>query len=169
VHSITGKAPFEVVNGTQARLTIDAQLDLKKGQQTRDHQAVRQVVKERIQANAIKAKEMFDKNYKTKWRHFNNEKVYVKEFGVKKEGKLAPRCKGPFLATNTDVKWNYQIRDREGNQKTVHINQLKPCHNPNQPLADGLRGRGRPPRRFQTRTIYASEPRMGGRGVREHC
>lgn len=169
VHSITGKAPFEVVNGTQARLTIDAQLDLKKGQQTRDHQAVRQVVKERIQANAIKAKEMFDKNYKTKWRHFNNEKVYVKEFGVKKEGKLAPRCKGPFLATNTDVKWNYQIRDREGNEKTVHINQLKPCHNPNQPLADGLRGRGRPPRRFQTRTIYASEPRMGGRGVREHC
>ena len=70
-------------------------------------------------------------------------------------GKLASQWKGPYVAEKTDSPWNYRITDRDGNKKTVHIDQLKECHN-DEPLADGLRGRGRP-----TRYFYAARPRRG--------
>ena len=51
--------------------------------------------------------------------------------------------------------WNYRIKDRDGNTKLVHLDQLKQCYNDEQPLAIGLRGRGRP-RRIQTIEFYNS-------------
>ena len=88
-------------------------------------------------------------------------KVYWKDLAPKKDGKLTPRFKGPFMAERTDTLWNYRIKDRDGNTKLVHIDQLKKCYNDDQPLAAGLRGRGRP-RRIQTILIYNSNRKCEG-------
>ena len=118
-------------------------------------------MKDKIAERAKIAKERYDDANKVQWRPFHNKKVYLKNLGVKKEGKLAPRCLGPFLASCTDVQWNYRIEDCNGNTKVVHIDQLKACPNPDQPLAAGLQGRGRP-RLYPTRVFYAARPWGGG-------
>ena len=78
-----------------------------------------------------------------------------------KGGKLTPRFKGPFLAERMDTQWNYRIKDRDGNTKIVHLDQLKECHKDDQPLAAGLRGRGRP-RRIHTILVYNSNRKRKG-------
>src|SRR5699024_1793788 len=120
---------------------------------TDDHTSVRDAVKETIAAEAAKSKERYDRSKKTKARDLNGQKVYWKDLAPKKDGKLTPRFKGPFMAERMDTQWNYRIKDRDGNTKIVHLDQLKQCHKDDQPLAAGLRGRGRP-RRIHTILIY---------------
>ena len=59
-----------------------------------------------------------------------------------------------------DTPWNYRITDKDGNTKVVHLDQLKECHN-DEPLAAGLRGRGRP-RKIHTILVYNSNRKSEG-------
>src|SRR5699024_7891791 len=161
IHKVTRKTPFEILHGTKPRLEIDAQLNLDAPLSTDDHTSVREAVKEAITAEAAKSKERYDRTKKTKARDLNVQKVYLKDLAPKKDGKLTPRFKGPFLAERMHTQWNYRIKDRDGNTKIVHLDQLKQCHKDDQPLAAGLRGRGRP-RRIHTILIYNSNRKSKG-------
>src|SRR5690625_291005 len=154
-HSVTKRSPFEILHGIKPRLDIDAKLSLLAPQSSKNHTETRQAVKDAIHTEAAKSKERYDRSKRTKWRNLDGLKVYWKDLTPKKDGKLTPRYKGPFLAERTDTMWNYRIKDRDGNTKLVHLDQLKQCYNDEQPLAIGLRGRGRP-RRIQTIEFYNS-------------
>ena len=160
VHSVTKKSPFEIVHGAKPRIEIDAQLGLDAPQSSDDHATVRAAVKEAIETEAAKSKERYDRSKKTRWRDLDGQKVYWKDLAPKKDGKLSPRYKGPFMAERMDTQWNYRITDKDGNTKVVHLDQLKECHN-DEPLAAGLRGRGRP-RKIHTILVYNSNRKSEG-------
>jgi hypothetical protein len=163
-HKVTKKTPFEITYGKLARLPVDGQLALEAPELTQNHMEIRQEVKEAIVNEAEKAKLRYDRTKNIKARDLDGQKVYWKNLTANpKEGKhLAPRYRGPFQAEKTESSWNYRITDRDGNTKTVHMDQLKPCRN-EEPLASGLRGRGRPRRLYPIRVIYNSNRKQGER------
>ena len=153
------RSPFEVVYGTNPRLEVDAQLGLDAPQVSENHETIQQSAREAIQSLAIQAKSHYDVKKNVKWRNLHNRKVYWKAQNAK-IGKLSPRFVGPFLAKKTENRWNYRIEDRDGNNKVVHLDQLNECFN-EEPLASGLRGRGRP-RRIRTIWFNNSNRKVGG-------
>ena len=159
-HSVTKRSPFEIIYGANPRLEIDAKLELDAPKLVENHQTILQEARDTIQTTANKKKEQYDCKERTKWRDLNNRLVYWK-VPPRKDGKLADRFKGPFLAKQTDSRWNFKIVDKDGNHKIVHVNHLKECTDTNLALAGGLRGRGRP---RLTRTIWSntSNRRSGG-------
>ena len=165
IHSVTKKSPFEVLFGIKPRIEVDALLGLDAPKSSDDHTTIRQAAKDAIHNEAAKSKDRYDRSMNTKWRDLDGQKVYWKDLTPKKDGKLTPPYKGPFLAERTDTRWNYVIKDKDGNTKLVRIDQLKECHNDDQPLATGLRGRGRP-RRIHTIFVYNSNRKNEERGVR---
>ena len=162
IHKSTRKSPFEVVFGKQPRIPIDGQLSLEAPESTHDHEAIRTQVMDAIEKEAGRSKELYDRTKKTTMRDLHGKKVYWKNMTSNpKEGKhLAPRFKGPFAAERTESPWNYVIKDRDGNTKTVHLDLLKECQN-DEPLASGLRGRGRP-RKVHKVVYYNSTRRPEG-------
>src|SRR5699024_6429271 len=106
---------------------------------------------------ASSSKRRYDDAKNARWRDLDGKRVYWKVMNASRtESKhLSPRFNGPYLAEKTDSKWNYRIRDRTGNSKVVHVDQLKECTNTDQQL-DILRNRGRP-RRVYSVTYYRSD------------
>ena len=161
VHKSTKKSPFEVVFGKKPRIPVDGLLELNAPRSEKNHESIREETRQAILQEANQSKARYDKNKKAKQpRDFHGQKVYWRNLlSNPPEGKhLAPRYRGPFQAERTESRYNFRIIDRDGNNKVVHVDQLKPCYN-NQPLADGLRGRGRP-RRINSLIFYnTSRPR----------
>jgi len=165
VHRSTKRSPYEIIYGRKARLDIDAKLDIDTPNLVDNHQTILQKVADNILIEANKSKARYDKGKKREPRKLDGLKVYWKEDWPPKEGKLTNPWKGPYLSTRTESPWNFKITDADGRSKIVHVDQLKPCHNTNQPLASGpsgLRGRGRPPRRFNTICFYPTNRRIKG-------
>lgn len=157
VHKSTRRAPYEVVYGKRPSLPIDELLGVQPPRSQETREQIHEEVRKRIRETAAKEKEKYDKRNDTTWRDLHRKKVYWRDFQANpKEGKhFAPRFKGPFLAERTGSRWNYRITDSGGKSKVVNANQLKECHS-DEPLATGLRGRGRPPTRIQTILVYPS-------------
>src|SRR5699024_11410138 len=112
-HSVTKRSPFEILHGIKPRRDIDAKLSFRAPQSAENHTEIRQAVKDAIHTEAAKSKERYDRSKRTKWRNLDGLKVYWKDLTPKKDGKLTPRYKGPFLAERTETVWNYRIKDRK--------------------------------------------------------
>jgi hypothetical protein len=145
-HRTTKKTPFLVMHGFHPRLPIDHELSLQTPPSP-DPEVTRLEVLAEIEKEAMLSKRRYDRDRKAgDPRDLHGRKVYWKELATKPDGKLSPWFKGPFLAERTECPWNFRIVDSGGNCKTVHVDQLKLCYNADQPLAAGLRDRGRPRR-----------------------
>jgi hypothetical protein len=141
-HKSTKLTPFVAMHGFNPRLQVDVELSIDPPVVSASPTDIRTSNTGAIAADARQSKVRYDRINNTQARDLDGQKVYWKNCGPRR--KLDQKNKGPFLAERVN-QWNYKLTDREGNTKTVHVDQLRLC-NSNEDLAPGLRSRGRPRR-----------------------
>ena len=146
VHSTTGHSPQMALFGRPARLPADSLFEVPRDELTYEEwRAHHEKIWKEARENHSKAAESRAKQYDKAKNVVDRavavgERVYWKR---QQKGKLEPLWAGPFIVTQVESRTNVRIKGATQIEKTVHLNQIKKCHD-DSPLGV-LRGRGRPP------------------------
>ena len=136
-----------MLTGRTVRLPVDmafgSELDTPRGRQelSKRMQDIRQGARIKAQQSAERIKKQYDNEKKTSNSALKaGDIVYWRN---PKGGKLSRLWSGPYKLQAMESETNCRIVGADGKDKVVHINQLKPCDDPEGRLGI-LRGRGRP-------------------------
>jgi len=120
-HSTTQMTPFYLLYGREAKLPIDAPVEIGS-LQTRVETLIdnlpldRELVKEQIKTVQDKQKQMYDKQIRHEYQFSAGEKVlyYKAPMDNQHSGKLLPKWKGPYYIHETCGNGAYRIRSADG-------------------------------------------------------
>jgi len=151
-HESTGTSPFQALYGVAPRLPVDlqygTQLDSVHGsKELMERMAhTRRSMREEMRRAEKRRTAEYNSRHKVKPPAVNKgDRIYLRhhQIGPGLSKKLSPGWIGPFEVVDQEGEVNWVIQGKDGKKKTVHANQMKPCHDQVSELGI-LRGRGRP-------------------------